>query len=64
MAEDRIFGKLAAGLLKCIDVVNSLSNERPFPEEILIDIGDDARIRIHPRIASKQPREPRALRAG
>ena len=51
VAENRVLGKVAAALLEGIDVVDPLADERAFAEQILIDVRDDARVRIDARIA-------------
>ena len=48
-------------MLEGIHVVDSLANERSFPEEILVDIGYDARVGVHPGIAREQPDKQRAV---
>ena len=49
VAEDRVFGKDAAAVLKGVDVVDAFANKRTLVEEILVEIGDDAGVGIDPR---------------
>ncbi|VFS86800.1 Uncharacterised protein [Raoultella planticola] len=53
MAENQIFrAGVGCGLDKDIDVINPFTNERPFAEEILIDIRRHHRIGIITRYAA------------
>ncbi len=53
MAEDPILGKAP---LECspegIDVIDSFADERAFTEQVLVHVGDGARIRVDPRLTS------------
>src|SRR5687767_3878893 len=63
MAENRVFGKVAAALLEGIDVVNTLPYERPFAKQVLVHIRDDTGVRIDSRIPGIQLREARSQSA-
>ena len=65
MAEDAVLGKAPVERpLERIDVVDPLANERAFAEQVLVDIGDGARIRVDARLTPEQSRIPRPVRAG
>ena len=64
VAEDGVMGEVPAPSIEGVDVINPLSDKRPFTEEILIEIGDNPRIRIDADGASVHPAEPRTLGAG
>ena len=63
MAEDAVLGKAAVErALEGIDVVDALADERAFAEQVLVDVGDGARVRIDAGLAAEQPRVARAAR--
>ena len=62
MTQDRVLRKVAAALFKGIDVVNAFADERTFREDVLIDVGDDAGIRIDARIVGEELHKSRPLR--
>ena len=49
--------------LERIDVVDPLADERTLAEQVLVNIGDGARIRVDAGLASEQPRIALAVRA-
>ena len=51
------------GALEGGDVVDALADERPAPEQILVDVGDRARVRIEAGGGREQGREARAAGA-
>ena len=64
MAENPVLGEAPIErLLERIDIVNPLADERAFAEQVLVDIGDGARIGIDARLAAAQPRIPRPVGA-
>ena len=53
VAQDPVLGQPPIErLAECVDVVDSLADERAFAEKILVDIGHRARIRIDARLAA------------
>ena len=52
------------GRFECVDVVDSLAGIGPFPEEVLIDVGDGRRVRVDAGRTRRQALEERALAAG
>ncbi len=65
VTQDPVLGKAAGeGVLERVDVVDSLADERSLAEDVLVDVGDGARIGVDARVARMQPRVPRATRAG
>ena len=63
VAENRVFGEDTAAVLKGIDIVDTLADERPLVEEILVEIGDNTGVGIDPGIARGHAAEPRPLGA-
>ena len=62
VAQDAVLGKPPAErLLERVDVVDALADERTFAEAVLIDVGNDSRVRVDPRIAAEKAREPRPV---
>jgi hypothetical protein len=60
----RFSGKAAAErLLEGIDIVDALADERAFAEQILIDVGDGAGVRVDARFAAVQAGIARAVGA-
>ncbi len=65
MTQNPVFGKTTAqNFFKRIDIIDALADKRAFREDILINIGNHARIRVDPRLASPQARIPGLSRAG
>ena len=63
MAEHAVLGEAAAErALEGVDVVDALADERALAEEVLVDVGDRARVGIDARLAGEEPREARARR--
>jgi hypothetical protein len=58
VTEDPVLGEavMESGA-KRIDIVDALADERALVEDILINVGDRARVRIDPGIAAEQARE-------
>ena len=54
----------ADGFAQGVDVVDPLADERAFLKNILIDVGDGARVGIDARLAGEEAGEPRAAGAG
>ena len=46
-----------------VDVIDPLADERAFAEQVLVDVGDRARVRIDAGLAGEHPRVARAARA-
>ncbi len=64
VTQDAIFGKaILQRALERVDVVDALADERTFAEQVLVDVGDGARIRINPGLGAEEPRIARAIRA-
>ena len=64
VAEDPVLGKASLErLLERIDIIDPLADEGAFTEQVLVNIGDGARVRIDARLAPAQPRIPRPVRA-
>ena len=64
VAEDPVLGEASVERpLERIDVIDPLADERAFTEQVLVNIGDGARIRVDARLAPAQPRIPRPVRA-
>ena len=64
VAEYPVLGKASLERpLEGIDVVDPLADERALAEHVLVNIGDDARIRVDAGLAPAQPRIPRPVRA-
>src|SRR5208283_6008580 len=64
MAQDPVLGKAPVECpLERIDIIYPLTNERAFVKEILINVGDGARIRVDARLTPEQVRVPRRVRA-
>ena len=63
MAQDRILRKLAAAVFKRFDVVDSLADERPLQEDVLVDVGDDTCVGIDACIECLELHVSRPLRA-
>ena len=62
MAQERVLGRPARqGRLERIHVVDALSDVRAFAEQILINIGDRVRVRIHAGRSRENALEPGAL---
>ena len=56
VAEHAVLRETAGhGLLECIDVVDSFPNKGAFAEQILVHIGNRARVGIDPDVAGKDP---------
>ena len=56
MAEYPILGKtIFKRLFERVDVVYALADERAFAQQILIDVGNRARIRVDPRFTRSEP---------
>ena len=51
-------GKSPQRLLEGVHVVDALADERAFAEQILVNVRDDARVRIDARVAGEQAHEP------
>src|SRR5437867_13051885 len=49
--------------LECIDLIDSLTDERAFTEHVLVDIGNGACIGVDARLATVESRVPRPVRA-
>ncbi len=65
VTEDAIIGKpMVQRLLEGIDLVDALADERAFTEQILIDVGDAAGIRVEAGLAAMQLCVTRSVRAG
>ncbi len=63
MAEDAVLGEAPTqGLLEGIDVVDALADERTLAEHVLIDIGNDTRVRVDARLPAIKTRIARAVR--
>ncbi len=63
MAEDAVLGKSAAqSLLEGLNVIDSLADERPFAEDILVDIRGDTRVRVDARFPTIESGIARAVR--
>jgi hypothetical protein len=63
VAEDPVLGKRPLeGPLERIDIIDALADERAFAEQVLVNIGDGARIGIDARLASAHARIPRPVR--
>ena len=61
MAEDAVLREAPGErALERVDVVDALADERAFAEQVLVDVGDGARVGIDARLAGEQPREARA----
>src|SRR5579859_7831501 len=58
MAQDGVLGKSPAAFLEDVHVVYSLADERPFTEQVLVNVRHDARVRIDARLAREQANEP------
>ena len=58
MAQDGVLWKIATELFKRFDVIDAFSDKRSLAKEILIDIGNNACIRIDARIRFQQSDEP------
>ena len=55
VAEDEILRKASVdGLAKRVHVVDALADERAFPENILVDIRDLARVGVDARVTREQ----------
>ncbi len=64
VAEDPVLGQpTVEGLLERIDVVDPLADEGAFVENVLVHIGDGARVRVDPRFAPEQTRIARPVLA-
>ena len=59
MAQDPILGKaIVERALECVDVVDSLTDERTLAEHILVNVGHGTRIGIDARVSAVQSRVP------
>ena len=59
VAEDQILGEAAAKrALEGVHVVDALADERPLAEDVLVDVGDVARVGVDARLAAEEPAEP------
>jgi hypothetical protein len=57
VAQDAVFGQAAGQrALERVDVVDALADERAFAEQVLVDIGNRARVRVDAGFAAIQPR--------
>ena len=64
VTEYPIFGKAPFECaLECVDVINPFADERSLAEQVLVHIGDGARIGVDSRLAAEQPRIARPVRA-
>src|SRR5476649_2125092 len=43
-------------MLECIDVVDAFADKRSFAEQILVDVGNNSRIRVDARLAAEKSR--------
>ena len=50
--------------LERVDVVDALADERAFAEQVLVDVGDGARVGIDAGFAAEQPRVAERLAPG
>src|SRR6185295_16288473 len=65
MTKNPVFGEAPLeGLFERLDVIDPLADERAFLEEVLVDVGDGARIGIDTGLAPEKPRIPGPVRAG
>ena len=65
VAEDAVFRQAPAQHpLEGVDVVDALADERTLVEQVLIDVGDCARVGVDARVAAEQPRVACACGAG
>ena len=61
MAKDQIVGKsFAQQAFESIYVIDAFADEGPLVEEILVDIGYDARVRIDARLPTEKTDKPRS----
>ena len=64
VAEDPVLGKAPVECpLERIDIIDPLADERAFVKEVLVNVGDGARIRVDARLTPEQVRVPRPVRA-
>ena len=64
VAQNPVLGEaLLERALECIDLIDSLADERAFTEHVLVDIGDGACIGVDARLATVESRVPRPVRA-
>src|SRR5688572_18819949 len=62
VAQDTILRKPACeGLLECVYVVDAFAYVGAFAEEVLVNVGHRARIRVDAGLAAAEPRIPRAV---
>ena len=65
VAEDPVVGKTPAQRpFEGINIVDALADERAFAEQVLVNIGNGARVRIDAELAGAHARIPRPARAG
>ena len=65
VTEDPVLREPAAhSPLERVHVVDALADEGPFAEQVLVDVGHHAGIRVDARLAGPEPRVPRPGRAG
>ncbi len=63
VAQDQILRETPRkGLAEGVHIVNALADERTLPEEVLVHVGDLARIGVQPDLSAGQPRIPAAVR--
>src|SRR3990172_11412433 len=59
VAEDQILGEAAAKrALEGVHVEDALAGERPLAEDVLVDVGDGARVGVDARLAAEEAAEP------
>ena len=65
MAENPVLGKSTfESSLEHLDIIDPLADERSLMEEVLVNIGDGARIRVDARLTPEQSRIPRPVVPG
>ena len=65
VAENPVFGQPPGqGPFECVHFIDALADERAFAEQVLVYIGNGARIRIDAGLAGAHVRIPRLVHAG
>ena len=65
VAEDPVVGETPAQRpFECINLIDALADERAFTEQVLVNIGNGASIRIDAELTGAHARIPRPVRAG
>ena len=64
VAQDPVFGKAVfERVLECLDVINPLADKGSLAKDVLVNIGDRARVGIKPRLATPELRIARSIAA-